>query len=186
MKSTICDLLWWNLFVWNARLFVRKNNGMHSWRKGAWLRVWTWAIFSLRPPSPGVLLLSPLLVGVKPYNAQTGTTLNISMTLILWLTFIRPRKPRKATRKRWEFNSSRILHAANPNKLLASQSQQTVGSSTTLFCFNRTGQNKLIIDLINWRLLVMRVLWPFLSPFSCELSKNRGSSSFIPLYQVAV
>ena len=25
----------------------------------------------------GVLLLSPLLVGVKPYNAQTGTTLHI-------------------------------------------------------------------------------------------------------------
>ena len=137
-------------------------------------------------PSPGVLLLSPLLVGVKPYNAQTGTTLHISMTLILWLTFIRPRKPRKATRTWWEFNSSRILHAANPNKLLASQSQSIVGSSTTLFCFNRTGQNKLIIDLINWRLLVMRVLWPFLSLCSCELSKNRGSSSFIPLFQVAV
>ena len=164
-------------------------SGIHVFLCGwhVWSRVLAWAIFSLSPPpSPGVLLLSPLLVGVKPYNAQTGTTLNISMTLILWLTFIRPRKPRKATRKRWEFNSSRILHAANPNKLLASQSQQTVGSSTTLFCFNRTGQNKLIIDLINWRLLVMRVLWPFLSPFSCELSKNRGSSSFIPLYQVAV
>ena len=120
-------------------------SGIHVFLCGwhVWSRVLAWAIFSLSPPpSPGVLLLSPLLVGVKPYNAQTGTTLYIFMTLILlvvvcpmWLTLIRPRKPREATRTWWEFNSSRILHVANPNKLLASQSQSIEPEPEQLYTY---------------------------------------------------
>ena len=81
-------------------------------------------------------------MGVKPYNAQTGTTLYIFMTLILlvvvcpmWLALIRPRKPREATRTWWEFNSSRILHVANPNKLLASQSQSIEPEPEQLYTY---------------------------------------------------
>ena len=90
---------------------------------------------------------SPTMLKQELLYTYLMTLILLVVVCLMWLTPSRPRKPRKATRTWWEFNSGSNLHAANPNKLLASQST-IVAPSTTLFFFNHTGQNKSIFNRI--------------------------------------
>ena len=136
----------------------------------------------------GLLVLHPLLVGVTPKNAQTGTiTVIILSAIILMIVIIVIMIIVIMIILNRGWLGDRHLQASEPSQLPPSQFQPVMINILMIDLFqvfnhNYTQSHTKIPCRCRW--WVTRAQWCSPSHSSCGLFTSRGWSSFTPLYQV--